>query len=44
MILEDFIVINEFATKVFRFQIENLYNITEKKVIIKAHSFETLIT
>ena len=39
-----FIATNEFATKAFRFQIENLYNITGKKVIIVAHSFGTLIT
>ena len=39
-----FISTNEFATKVFRFQIENLYNITGKKVIIIAHSFGSLIT
>ena len=39
-----FIVTNEFEKKVFRFQIENLYNITGKKVIIIAHSFGTLIT
>ena len=39
-----FVVTNEFITKVFRFQIENLYNITGKKVIIIAHSFGTLIT
>ena len=39
-----FIVTNEFETKVFRFQIENLYNITGKKVIIIAHSFGTLNT
>ena len=39
-----FIATNEFATKIFRFQIENLYNITGKKVIIVAHSFGTLIT
>ena len=39
-----FIATNEFATKIFRFQIENLYNITGKKVIIVAHSFGTLNT
>ena len=39
-----FIATNEFATKAFRFQIENLYNNTGKKVIIVAHSFGTLIT
>ena len=39
-----FVATNEFVTKVFRFQIENLYNITGKKVIIIAHSFGTLNT
>ena len=39
-----FVATNEFEKKVFRFQIENLYNITGKKVIIIAHSFGTLIT
>ena len=40
-----FVATNEFAKKkVFRFQIENLFNIKGKKVIIIAHSFKTLIT
>ena len=39
-----FVTTNEFEIKDFRFQIENLYNITGKKVIIIAHSFGTLNT
>ena len=39
-----FVATNEFVTKDFRFQIENLYNITGKKEIIVTHSFGTLIT
>ena len=39
-----FVTTNEFEIKVFRFQIENSFNIIGKKVIIAEHSFGTLIT
>ena len=38
-----FVSTNEFSTKAFRFNVENLYKITGKKVIIVAHSFGTNI-
>ena len=39
-----FVTTNEFEIKVFRFQIEKLFNIIGKKVIIVTYSFGTLIT